>query len=306
MKVTYSFLSIGLSLILLTGGCSFMEGFENKDEKASKSNQDQDIYASVQEYTGEGFYLPNSSTEITEFAQKHKDEIIKAVEDFFISNYKTPVTVHNLVGARDAVSVFVESKGEPHFNTLAIVPVNLADEEVLLDEIKSSNVTIESSIQTGLYGMIYKDGLKQLDSYLENAQNRFPVTTKTMEAIQKTQATGFTNPGYYISTFDQSLKELSDRFIQNPKELKEWIVSGNKPSLDPMKLNITISLFMSTSDSQPDQNILSQISEDIKSNRNLPPGVYNVVLNDNRIIKRTGTGYKDNSLRTVDESIVIR
>ncbi|WP_162356926.1 DUF1672 family protein [Metabacillus mangrovi] len=306
MKVTYSFLSVGLSLILLTGGCSFMGGFEDKDKKAAKSSQEQDIYASVQEYTGEGFYLPNSSPVTVELAKKHKDEITKAVEEFFMSNYKTPVTVHNLVGAQDAISVFVESKGEPHFYTLAIVPVNLSDEEVLLDKVAPLEGEIENSIQSGLYGMIYKEGLEQLDDYIEDVQKRFPVTTKQKEAIENTQATGFTKPAYYISNFDQSLEELSDRYIENPMDVKNLIISGDTPSLDPMKINITISLFMNTANEQPRQNIINQISEEIKKNRNLPPGIYNVILNDNQIIKRTGTGVKDNSLKTVDESIIIR
>ncbi|MDQ0233676.1 hypothetical protein J2S19_005033, partial [Metabacillus malikii] len=37
--------------------------------------------------------------------------------------YKTEVKVHNVVGSQDAATVFVESVGEPHFYTYAVVPI---------------------------------------------------------------------------------------------------------------------------------------------------------------------------------------
>ncbi|MGD7008870.1 DUF1672 family protein [Metabacillus sp. 84] len=298
MRITYSLLSIELSLILLTG-CSFIKVFE-------EGSQGDDLYASVQEYTGEGFYLPNSSKEITEIANKHKEEITKAVEDFFISNYKTPVTVHNLVGAQDGVSVFVESKGEPHFYTLAIVPVYITEEKVHLKEVRSLEGKIEEAIATGLYGMINKDQFKELNRYLSEVQGSYPVTGKRIEAIQKTSPNGFGKSEYYTTSLDETLDELAIQYIQDPIKTKELIEKGNIPKVDPEKFIITIQLFMEDKSAAPNQEILDSIVSGIKNNSKLPRGVYSIILNDNRISKRTGVGEKNNSLITTEDSIILR
>ena len=78
----------------------------------------------MQDYTGEGYTLKNGSKTDT-IAQENKEEITKAVEMFFLERYKTEVMVHNMVGAADGATVFVESVGEPHFYTYAIVPIDV-------------------------------------------------------------------------------------------------------------------------------------------------------------------------------------
>ena len=80
-------------------------------------------YVSVQDYIGDGFALePDKGTD--EIAENQREDVEKAVKEFFLENYKTEVTVHNIVGTTGAASVFVESIGEPHFYTLAIIPVD--------------------------------------------------------------------------------------------------------------------------------------------------------------------------------------
>ncbi|AZB41029.1 DUF1672 family protein [Bacillus sp. FJAT-42376] len=323
MKFTYTLGTIVLGSILLTGGCSQLEKLDEKldkknaeltkklggtpvdDEDTPSKTDNQELYARVQDYTGEGFYLPNSGTLTDKLAEKHKKEITKAVKEYFNRSYHTEITVHNLVGARDGISVFVESVGEPHFYTLAIVPVNLSNKEILLDRIQSLEGDVESSIETGLYAMLYKNELQQLDKYLENIQIRFPVTGMRIEAIQKTAANGFAKSEYYISNFDKTLDELGRKYVQDPANTINRIKAGNKPALDPKEINITIQLFMKDSNAEPDQSIFDQIVSEIKGKREFPPGIYNVILNDNKIIKRTGTGQKDNSLETTDGTIIL-
>lgn len=127
------------------GGTPSREKGVQKEE-----TKNQDTYASVQDYTGEGFKLPNSGNLTEKLASENKEEIIEAVKTFFKNNYNTEVTVHNLAGARDGISVFVESVGEPHFHTLAIVPVSVPGKKILYDQITSLQEEIERDIETGL------------------------------------------------------------------------------------------------------------------------------------------------------------
>ncbi|UAC48162.1 DUF1672 domain-containing protein [Bacillus aquiflavi] len=126
--------SVGMSLLL--GGCFNMDNTNHKTNKA-KNEQTKETpeekyarehYVPVQEYTGQGYTLRNGE-KTDKIAKAHRDEIDKAVKKFFLDNYKTEVIVHNVVGAVDGASVFVESVGEPHFYTYAIVPIDIDEEK---------------------------------------------------------------------------------------------------------------------------------------------------------------------------------
>lgn len=101
---------IGISL--LQGGCM-------KHSSTSKEVTDQ--YERVQDYKGEGYRLTNGAAN-DKVAEENREEVEKAVKAFFIKNYETGVKIHNLVGNKDGVTVFVESTGPVHFYTYAIVP----------------------------------------------------------------------------------------------------------------------------------------------------------------------------------------
>src|SRR5690625_136012 len=129
-------------LIIVIGGCSAMND-SNQSEKNNSINAnneeenkkyDPNHYAPIQEYTGEGYALEGACEETGEIANEHREEVEKAVEDFFENEYKTEIKVHNIVSAKDGVSVFVESIGEPHFYSFAIVPVDIKNKEVKTDQ----------------------------------------------------------------------------------------------------------------------------------------------------------------------------
>ena len=100
---------------------------------------------SVQEYTGEGYALRNGK-ETDKIAEANRDEIEVAVKKFFSEKYKTEVIVHNLVGAVDGVSVFVESVGEPNFQAFAIVPIDVQSKTVKSDSVWSQEGQIENAL----------------------------------------------------------------------------------------------------------------------------------------------------------------
>jgi Protein of unknown function (DUF1672) len=109
--------SLGLSLML--GGCSDMNhaGTEKTTEKqpaVQEEKQIEDVFVSVQDYKGEGYELDNGE-KTDKIAEANREKIDKAVKAFFQDTYMTEVVVHNVVGAVDVATVFVESVGEPHF-----------------------------------------------------------------------------------------------------------------------------------------------------------------------------------------------
>src|SRR4051794_9874828 len=129
MRSNKKALALGLGITVLLGGC-------NMDTENTKSGEKEILTAtggqgidlntenlvSVQKYTGEGYALKDGE-ETDKIAEANRDEIELAVKKYFSKIYKTEVIVHNLVGAIDGVSVFVESVGEPHFHAFAIVPI---------------------------------------------------------------------------------------------------------------------------------------------------------------------------------------
>ena len=187
--------ALTLSASLILGGCSILsfpeeeQDFElvdgkngAKEIKLSEKEEErlkkvgeayrEENYVPVQEYIGEGFTLaPDYGTDA--IAESHKDEVEQAVEKFFKDNYKTDIKVHNIVGTTDAASVFVESVGEPHFYTLAIIPVDVKNESVEIDGVWSLEGEIEQAIITGLLAMIYDEEFAVLDDYLEEIVSEY-------------------------------------------------------------------------------------------------------------------------------------
>src|SRR5690625_515209 len=132
-------------LILIIGGCTSMKDSNQPNDSKSTNGNTQDKnekydpnhYAPIQEYTGEGYTLEGAREETGEIANEHREEVEKSVEDFFLDEYRTEVKVHNIVSAVDGVSVYVESVGDLHFYTYVIVPIDVKNKEIKLQEVWS-------------------------------------------------------------------------------------------------------------------------------------------------------------------------
>ncbi|MDR7073282.1 DUF1672 family protein [Fictibacillus barbaricus] len=271
-----------LSVTILLTGCLM----KNETEK--------DNMVSVEDYTGQGYELPNGE-ENDKIAEAHRKEIDKATKQFFLDKYKTKVKVHNIVGNKDGATIFVESIGEPHFYTYAIVPIN-SQKKVIKNGIWTQEGQVETSIRSGIYGMAYHNQLKELDNYLNKTVSKYPIIGLNEKAIQNTRSTGFTTPYYYISVLDYAFDPLFDTYLQNPKTTKEeWKNKVQSLKMDPEGYLITIQLFMGEG-KKPDQKILDTIIADLKSMNNLPPGDYSVYLNDNNILADSSDGTSDNTI----------
>ncbi|WP_197275576.1 DUF1672 family protein [Bacillus sp. FJAT-22090] len=257
---------------------------------------------SVQEYTGEGYALRNGE-ETDKIAEANRDEIEVAVKKFFSEKYKTEVIVHNFVGAVDGVSVFVESVGEPHFHTFAVVPIDLQSKTVKTDSVWSQEGQIENALSGGLFAMAYDEEIANLNNFMNQITKEYPVVGKTKEAVEKTDS-GYSTPYYYMSFFTDVFDHLNSMYLENQNVSKEELrnfLDENKFETEAVK--ITINLFMKEKDVEPDKVTYSQIVSEIESMDGLPRGAYTLLLHDNLINSKYGNGSKDNSIEetTINE-----
>lgn len=54
-----------------------------------------------------------------------------------------------MVGAKDGATVFIESAGEPHFYTYAVVPIDETSEKVDIGNIQADEYQVQNAIKAG-------------------------------------------------------------------------------------------------------------------------------------------------------------
>ncbi|WP_260508071.1 DUF1672 domain-containing protein [Cytobacillus firmus] len=281
---------------------------ENEKAKETKAAPSEETLISVQDYTGEDYALPYGKV-TDEIADENLDLIEEAAIKFFKENYKTDVTVHNVVGAKDGATVFVESKGEPHFYTYAVVPIDELEKKVMTEKIWADEFQVENAIKGGLYHMIFNEEFKKLDNYLESVAADGQVTGKTEEALQNAGGQGFMAPYYFISMTDEELaiKPVYDLYINNPDESVENLRKAyDETQFDPENFFINIQYFMADEESEPNKEIFNGIVKELEEMTSIPKGSYSVFLNDNFIDKKSADGTKDNSLEQSFPDYIIK
>ncbi|WP_257347610.1 DUF1672 domain-containing protein [Pseudalkalibacillus decolorationis] len=304
-------LSIGFSLSL--GGCGDMgnsNGNNNEDNKnlTKEEKHDKERYVSVQDYTGQGYEtLEGNGEEEDKIAEANRETVHKAVKEFFLNDYKTEVKVHNIVGAEDAAIVFVESIGEPHFYTYALVPVDVDQEKVLADQIWSQEGQVEEALTTSIFAMIHDKEVTKLSNYLEGIVEEYPVVGKQMEALQNVGADGYGTPYFFISSLDPAFEVLYNSYLDNPDITKEELKEKfSKLDYPPKGLIFAIKLYMEEPNTEPSKEIFNKIVSDLEEMDGLARGSYAVYLNDNRVDKTTAIGTKDNTLERANPNYIIQ
>ena len=160
----------------------------------------------------------------------------------------------------------MESVGEPHFYTLAIIPVDSEEKTIKPDEVWSLEGEVEQAIITGLLAMIYDDEFTELDNYLSSIIIDFPVSGTKEEALANVGANKFATPYYRLSAFSTPFKELLELYLENPDRSKEeWKSHGANFSYDPEKLIVAIELFMAEKEDEPDSELLEKIADNMRN-----------------------------------------
>jgi hypothetical protein len=261
---------------------------------------------SIQDYTGEGYTLYDANEEYGKIAEENRETVVAAVEQYFIDNYSAEVEVHNFVSAVDGVTVFVESIDEPHFYTIAIVPIDLQNEEIKTDSVWSREGEVELAIQGGLYAKAFEEEFANLDKYLKGITEEHKVIGTPKDVIRNVQGSGYSTPYYFISPMGEIFKKLYEEYEVNPEITKQELeIFFNENPVEPSHVNFAIELYTEESDINPNEKVLDKIIADIKEIDNIPKGAYSVFLNDNYIDKTRGDGMKENTLeRTFPDEII--
>ncbi|KPL59211.1 DUF1672 family protein [Rossellomorea vietnamensis] len=278
---------MGISLLL--GGCM-------NDSSTPKEVKDQ--YARVQDYTGEGYRLMNGEKN-DKIAEGNREEVEKAVKAFFMKNYETGVKIHNLVGNKEGVTVFVEATGPVHFYTYAIVPFHQGTEDRAIGDVQTQEGEVERGIREGLYRLIFEEEFKNLDSYLESVVSEEKVVGRTVESLQNVGGSGYMTPFYFMSSLnsDEAIKPVYELYMKDHQTSIETLKQAyNGPAFKADNLRINIMLFMEEEGVQPSEEVMERIATDIKERSDFPKGTYRVAVNDNGVHKESFEGFKDNSI----------
>ncbi|GAF13709.1 hypothetical protein JCM19045_2978 [Bacillus sp. JCM 19045] len=126
---------------------------------------EEDLYVSVNEYTGEGYSIGRNK-EAENIGEKYFDEIEKGVKEFFEQEYKVVVNVNNLVGNELGVIAIVQAIDGPSFQTQVIIPIN-NDGQPSLSEIQAPDFSIEEALYGGLVAMTLEEEFNALNDFVE-------------------------------------------------------------------------------------------------------------------------------------------
>ncbi|MBM7542918.1 DUF1672 family protein [Amphibacillus cookii] len=261
-----------------------------------------DRYVSVNDYTGEGYDLVNGE-KMDVIANEKFAEIEEAMKAFFLEEYKIDVIVHNVVGNVDGATVFVESVGEPHFHTYAMIGIDRQDEEIIPDSIWTQSSQVEQSLFGGLLAMIMDEEFAVLDDFVEELADKHPIVGWRQEAINNVGSTGYTTPYYFIQpmTLRDEMEEINDLYFKNPNISADELKSVfDKDAYNANYLRISIQVYMDEADSQPIEALFDEIVQEFKALEGLPRGNYSISLHDNYVNKLSASGNQDNSLNTRD------
>ncbi|WP_256860518.1 DUF1672 family protein [Paraliobacillus ryukyuensis] len=285
---------------------------ESEENSASEENNDNenhsdDLYVPVQEYTGEGYDLANGK-ETDRIANENRDVVEDGVKQFFQEEYKTEVKVHQIVGNVDGATVFVESVGEPHFYTYAIVPIDKANETIMVDKVWSQEAAVERAISSSIYGMVMKDEFQQLNRFIESINAEYQLTGLNKKAIPVASGQNFSNSFYFMNVrTDRYFEPIFEKYMQNPdRTAKEWAEVIDNKKIDPSDITISINLYMAEKNKEPNQEALQALVQQLEETEKIPKGYYSVYLHDNTINKQSPTGNKDNTLERAHPEEIIK
>ncbi|MYL62239.1 DUF1672 family protein [Bacillus hwajinpoensis] len=300
---------------LLLGGCSSLtnsndETGKEKEQKADKKTEEEMIedkyFVSVQDYTGEEYTLDNGD-ETDKIAEENRDEVEKAIKKYFKDEYKTEVKVHNITGAAGGASVSVESIGQPHFYSYAIIPIDKKTREIDTSGVWSQEGQVETAIISGLYAWINEDKFNKLDQYIEEKVKEYPIVGINEEANQNGVGNYHTTPYYKVVIYGGVVEEkLLQAYMDNPDRSKEeWANMLEGEKVDPSMVAVLTQLYMEDPNVEPSKEIFDEIVNDLSEMEELAAGQYGFILHDNTIDKYSGQNVKDNSLeQTYPDEII--
>ncbi|MBF2493070.1 DUF1672 family protein [Listeria welshimeri] len=268
-----------LASLLLLGGC-FNLNEKTEQEKAQEGT------TPVQDYVGQGFSFVDGDKS-AERVKKHEEEIKQEVINYIKTKYKTDVKVNNVVPARNGAVVIVESEAPIQFTTSVIVKfiLNKKDE---IGSGTSNEGEIEQAIIGGLYAKVYEEEFKNLDEVSEKLAKKYDLEGYTQDALEKTSPHGYQGKYYFVTLGFSDYLSVYNAYLANPEistdDLRALFIKD-----DPTSKNMSIPIaFFSKEDKLPEQKLADDLAEELKQEKGLPKGSYDIRVYKNHIVNRVG------------------
>ncbi|MBC2299803.1 DUF1672 family protein [Listeria welshimeri] len=277
-------LSLSAMLLLLSGCFNLNE--KTEQEKAQEGT------TPVQDYVGQGFsFVDGDKSE--ELVKRDEEKIKQEAINYVKNTYKTDVKVNNVVPARNAAVVMVECEEPIQFHTSVIVgKVINKDGEWLT---RSNEGEVEKAIVGGLYAKAYEAEFQRLDTFAEKLAKENNLLGLRNEAIDKTAAEGYTSNHYFIVAMDVYYPSVYNAYLANQgisaEELRKLFEKD-----DPKYEHVSVPMeFYSKENNLPEQKLADDLAEELKQEKGLPKGSYDIRVYKNSIVNRVGLPDGDNA-----------
>ncbi|MBF2368469.1 DUF1672 family protein [Listeria welshimeri] len=270
-------LSLSAMLLLLSGCFNLNE--KTEQEKAQEGT------TPVQDYVGQGFsFVDGDKSE--ELVKRDEEKIKQEAINYVKNTYKTDVKVNNVVPARNAAVVMVECEEPIQFHTSVIVGKVINKEGEWLT--RSNEGEVEKAIVGGLYAKAYEAEFQRLDTFAEKLAKENNLLGLRNEAIDKTAAEGYTSNHYFIVAMDVYYPSVYNAYLANQgisaEELRKLFEKD-----DPKYEHVSVPMeFYSKENNLPEQKLADDLAEELKQERGLPKGSYDIRVYKNHIVNRVG------------------
>ncbi|MBC6181403.1 DUF1672 family protein [Listeria welshimeri] len=274
-----------LASLLLLGGC-FNLNEKTEQEKAQEGT------TPVQDYVGQGFsFVDGDKSE--ELVKRDEEKIKQEAINYVKNTYKTDVKVNNVVPARNAAVVMVECEEPIQFHTSVIVGKVINKEGEWLT--RSNEGEVEKAIVGGLYAKAYEAEFQRLDTFAEKLAKENNLLGLRNEAIDKTAAEGYTSNHYFIVAMDVYYPSVYNAYLANQgisaEELRKLFEKD-----DPKYEHVSVPMeFYSKENNLPEQKLADDLAEELKQEKGLPKGSYDIRVYKNSIVNRVGLPDGDNA-----------
>lgn len=270
-------LSLSAMLLLLSGCFNLNE--KTEQEKAQEGT------TPVQDYVGQGFsFVDGDKSE--ELVKRDEEKIKQEAINYVKNTYKTDVKVNNVVPARNAAVVMVECEEPIQFHTSVIVGKVINKEGEWLT--RSNEGEVEKAIVGGLYAKAYEAEFQRLDTFAEKLAKENNLLGLRNEAIDKTAAEGYTSNHYFIVAMDVYYPSVYNAYLANQgissEELRKLFEKD-----DPKYGHVSVPMeFYSKENNLPEQKLADDLAEELKQEKGLPKGSYDIRVYKNHIVNRVG------------------
>ncbi|MBC6139465.1 DUF1672 family protein [Listeria welshimeri] len=274
-----------LASLLLLGGC-FNLNEKTEQEKAQEGT------TPVQDYVGQGFSFVDGDKS-KELVKRDEEKIKQEAINYVKNTYKTDVKVNNVVPARNAAVVMVECEEPIQFHTSVIVGKVINKEGEWLT--RSNEGEVEKAIVGGLYAKAYEAEFQRLDTFAEKLAKENNLLGLRNEAIDKTAAEGYTSNHYFIVAMDVYYPSVYNAYLANQgisaEELRKLFEKD-----DPKYEHVSVPMeFYSKENNLPEQKLADDLAEELKQEKGLPKGSYDIRVYKNSIVNRVGLPDGDNA-----------